>query len=135
MANGRIDVYFHEGGTDVSSPTDNVGDKKKQTKQELEKQAIMHQVVNYAKKSVIESVNTFSNFTGSYKAQRMINGVTEMASTALMLSQFPVGTIAAVTDIISKGVGGVLNIIQSNREAELLLKRSGNEATNESGHS
>ena len=132
MANGRIDVYFHEGG---KSSNKNAGDKKSEDKNELEHQAIMHQVVNYAKQTVIESVNTFSNFTGSYKAQRLVSGAANVAAVGVMLSQFPVGTIAAGISLVSQGVGQILDTIQADRQSALLLKRSGNEATNESGHS
>lgn len=137
MANGRIDVYFHDGSSaevqqDELTESNAPDGKKKASSSKFDKSAIMSGIVSYSKKAMGEAVQVFGDLTGDYQTQRQIDGTIQAIGTAVMMANFPIGTIAGAFSLTTQAINQVVKNIQSNRESAMLLKRSGNETTNES---
>ena len=77
-------------------------------------------------------LSVYGDLTGNYVLENKINDAINISSTAAMLATFPVGTIAAVTQITTSTISSFINQNKSNLETNLLRSRTGNSTLNNS---
>lgn len=131
---GRIDVYFHEGdGGDPGEP--NVQPKEpeqRESKASAARSAIVAGIIDYGKKAINYGVGIIGDLTGDYQSQRQIQAGISMIGTAVMMAQFPVGTIAGAVQLTTQAISSVIATNNANKDVALLRERTGNEAINNS---
>lgn len=140
MANGRIDVYFHSDGgegaiDEESNSTSEDGNEfitPNKSNKSVSKSAIGSLAIQYGKKAMQYGVSVIGDLTGNYQAQRTIEGAIEAAGTLIMMTQFPVGTIAGLVSTASNVANELIRSNNANKDNALLAKRIGNEAINNS---
>lgn len=129
----RIDVYFHaSGGEDevqADSPKDeksSVGVAKSKNKDSISESALKSVAIQSGKTIVNSGIEAFSQITGNYIQARQVQNAVSLGATALMMTQFPVGTVAGALSIVTSGINSAIQTRLNNIDTDLLQQRSGN---------
>ena len=144
MANGQIIVTF-QNSNDIVNPSQSSAEDVmnengndiynfgKSTTNNSNKSSLVKTLAIQTGKSLFNyGLSVFGDLTGNYVLENKINDAINIASTAAMLATFPVGTIAAVTQITTSTISSFINQNKSNLETNLLRSRTGNSTLNNS---
>lgn len=139
MANGRIDVYFHNSSGDEGPSEEENGSSAegqttapKKNKKDAARSAIESMAIGYAKKSLNYGVSIMGDLTGDYQTQKGLQNFISATSTLVMMANFPAGTIAGAFSIATQTFTTLIQTHKANKETELYAKRTGNETINNS---
>lgn len=135
---GTINVYFH-GSADGEASEENVGENQdgknttpKKNGKDLSRDAMITMGIGYAKKSLSYGVSVYGNLTGDYQSQRQMQSAIEGVGLLVMMTKFPIGTIAGAFSLATQTASSVIELVKSNRETAIIRERIGNEAVNNS---
>lgn len=135
---GTINVYFH-GSADGEASEENVGENQdgknttpKKNGKDISRDAMITMGIGYAKKSLSYGVSVYGNLTGDYQSQRQMQSAIEGVGLLVMMTQFPLGTIAGAFSLATQTASSVIELVKSNRETAIIRERIGNEAVNNS---
>lgn len=139
MSNGRLDVYFHSGEAEQATPeqtetgaSDNGAVTPVKNQKSVARSTITSLAIDYGKRSIQYGISIVGDLTGDYRVQSKVSSVVEMGSTLMLMSQFPVGTVAAAFNVATKIASTTIQNNNANKEAALLRDRMGNERINNS---
>lgn len=99
---------------------------------QVAKSAIQSALISSGKQLAMAGLSSYGNITGDYITQQRVQEGVSLASTAWMMTKFPVGTIAGGTSL---ALGVISNVIQQrnqNLDIDMLRQRAGNETVNKS---
>lgn len=135
MANGRIDVYFHNGsGEDISKNSSANPTIPKEAKDEKAKAlATLRTIaINVGEQMLNYGISIYGNVTGDYIANQNMQDMISVGSTIAMMTQFPMGTMAGAIRLTTGAITNAINVRHTNQQIDMIKQRTGNSALDNS---
>ena len=139
MANGRIDVYFHNSSGDEGPSEEENGSSAegqttapKKNKKDTARSTIATMAISSVKRAVNSGLSIYGDLTGDYRNQRSMQEMVSTIGTLVMMANFPKGTIAGAFSLATQTANTIIQNNKMDREAEMYRRRTGNETINNS---
>lgn len=94
--------------------------------------AITSALISSAKQLAMSGLGAYGSITGDYIKQQRMQDAVSLVGTAVMMMNWPVGTIAGATSLAISTISTIIETRNQNYNIDMLRQRAGTETINQS---